>query len=343
MLPVCTLAGGPPVARHLAAASKACRQAVNEAWEDIVRRFPSRLYIVGGLNRQFKEMATVERYDPLLGRWESLSSLSTPRAGSTAETFAGRLYILGGELAGVALTVAERFDPWVSAWERLPDMNCGRIRPATAIFEGRIFVMGGFDGTRAMSSVECFDPTSRLWTVLPPMNRPRYASAATVHEGRLFIFGGELTDSGQRASVECFNSEARTWTLLPSVRSTLCGAALALTTSSSGCAAFALGGLGVSGQALTLAERIPLSRFIGDGAAEGDVVPEWVSLPPMPTSRHLASATTFRGGVVMAGGKGSTFEAVASVDVFSTESWSWEGLPPMQSPRLRAAVAGGRL
>lgn len=331
-LPVCTLAGGPPVARHLAAASRALRNAVSEAWGDLARRFPCRLYVIGGIDQGFHLVDTVERYDPLAGAWEALPRMDGPRAGPAAAVLAGRLYVLGGEARGHALRDAQRFDPWTGVWEALPPMQTGRIRAAAVVCGGFLYVLGGLDGSRPLRSVERYDPRKRIWEMLAPMNRPRYACAATVQDGCIYAFGGELTDAGMLASAECFNpqKDCGTWELLPAVRAPNCGASIAV----SGFQAFTLGGLGLSGQALSMAERLVFNH---------SEAPLWEPMPPMPTARHLASAAAFRGGVVVVGGKGPSFDAVRSVELFHPSTKSWEVLPPLPSPRLRAAVAGGCL
>jgi len=169
------------------------------------------------------------------------------------------------------------------------------------------------------------------------MQKPRYACAAIVKEGKIYAFGGELTDAGVQASVERYDPEAETWELLSAVRSPCCGAAVVVSSNQ----AFALGGLGLSGQALGTAERLALHGAADDEKTEQ--APTWSPLPPMPTPRHLASAAPFRGGVVVVGGKGTNFEAVRNVELYDPMSMSWEVLPPLPNARLRAAVAGGRL
>lgn len=338
-LPVCTLAGGPPVARHLAAASRALRNAVSEAWGDLARRFPCRLYVVGGIDQGYHLLDTVERYDPLAGAWEALPRMDGPRAGAAAAVLAGRLYVLGGEARGQALRDVQRFDPWTGAWEALPPMHCGRIRAAAVACDGFLYVLGGLDGSRALRSAERYDPRTRTWQVLGPMHRPRYACAATLQDGCIYAFGGELTESGVLASAECYNpyKDGGVWELLPAVRAPNCGAAIAV----SGGQAFTFGGLGLSGQALCMAEQLNLDHDDPDSIAH--MAPSWEQLPPMPTARHLASASAFRGGVVVVGGKGASFDAVRAVELFHPDTKSWEVLPPLPSPRLRAAVAGGCL
>lgn len=337
-LPICTLAGGPPVARHLAAASKALHRAVSEAWGDLARRFPCRLYVVGGINDGYRLVDTVERFDPLLGTWEVLPHMTTARAGPAAAVLAGRLYVLGGEARGTALKDVQRFDPWTSQWEAVPDMHIGRIRAATVVLDGCLYVLGGLDGAKPLSAVEKYDPTKKTWEVLAPMEKPRYACAAIVKDGQIYAFGGELADSGAQATIERYNPEAESWELLSNVRPPCCGAAVAATSNQ----AFALGGLGLSGQALGCAERMPLEGSMADDTLPAQA-PLWSPLPPMPTPRHLASAAPFRGGVVVVGGKGASFDAVRNVELYNPMDMTWEVLPPLSSPRLRTAVAAGRM
>jgi hypothetical protein len=218
-------------------------------------------------------------------------------------------------------------------------MNIGRIRAATAVLDGYLYVLGGLDGAKPLSAVERYDPRKQTWEVLAPMEKPRYACSAIVKEGKIYALGGELTETGVQASIERYDPEAETWELMSSVRPPCCGAALAVASNQ----AFALGGLGLSGQALGVAERMPLDRLVVEDMAEQVQVAHWAPLPPMPTPRHLASAAPFRGGVVVVGGKGPNFDAICNVELYDPMEMTWEVLPPLRSPRLRAAVVSGRL
>jgi len=328
-------AGGPPAARHLAAASRAFHHAVFECWEDLARWYPSRLYVVAGIDEAYRIIDAVERYDPMLGFWERLPPLSSPRSGASAATLAGRLYVLGGEACGRALRDAQRFDPWTNTWEQLPPMTTGRIRAATCIWDGYLYVIGGLDGARPLKAVERYDPRSRKWELLAPMQLARYACAATVLDGFLYAFGGGLAGTGSAATVERFSLDSGFWELMQSVRGPCCGASVAI---SSG-AVFTLGGLGLSGQALAIAEQLNLDQLVSSRPG----VVAWKPLPPMPTARHLATTASFQNCIAVVGGKGATFDAVRNVEVFDPDMWLWQKLPSLPKPRLRAAVAGGHL
>jgi hypothetical protein len=268
--------------------------------------------------------------------------LNSACAGSSAVVVAGKLYIIGGEASGHALNDVQRFDPWVGRWETLPSMHQGRIRAAVTDGDGCVFVLGGLDGTRPLNSVECFDEHTLAWQEMPAMVRPRYAGLATTQSQWIFAIFGELTDTGKKASIERYDRKKGLWELLPSVQQPPCGAATLL--AASGCVALTLGGLSLSGQALNVSRQITLEGLMTSNAEDDeDDSPRWTCLPPMPTPRHMASATSYDGGAVAIGGKGSTFEVVQTVEFFNPDNWNWEVLPPLQSPRLRAAVVGGHL
>jgi len=327
------------MAWNLAATCKSFHEAVCKAWGDLTRRFPCRLYVVGGLNNAFKEVDTAWRLNPADGEWEALPPVATPRAGAAIAAAGGKLYVLGGESSGHALRDVQRFDPLMGRWEELPPMLTGRIRAAAVFCGGYLYLLGGLDGSRPLSTAERYDPNTNTWEELPSMHCPRYACAAAAQpRGCVMAFGGELTDAGLNASMERYNPETSTWELLPTVRSPSCGSVMALT--AAGRTAFTVGGLGLSGQALPVAEQLPVGAALAAGQVQ---LPNWGPVPPMQTPRHLASAAGFGSGVVVVGGKGPTFEAVSNVEVFDPDANAWESLPSLPSPRLRSAVVSGRL
>lgn len=325
---VCALTG-PPEARQLAAVSKALANAVAEAWLDLQKQFPCRLYVIGGVDGEFRPLASVERFDPLVGSWETLPSIESPCAAASAAVLGGRLYVLGGEVQGRSLRDCQRFDPTLGIWESMPPLQVGRVRPGLVVTGGQLWALGGLDGARPLRSVERFDPHSRRWEFMPEMQRPRYACCAAVLGGTIFAIGGELTHAGVTHTAERFDEK---WRLLPAVPALRCAATLAVAAG----ALFSVGGLNPSGQAVGSTERMALEVFTSD-------MPTWEAMPAMPTARQAVSAAGFGGRLCVVGGKGATFEAVCQVEVFDPELRSWVSLPPLPVARLRAAVAGGHI
>eukprot|EP00931_Biecheleriopsis_adriatica_P103381 TRINITY_DN78224_c0_g1_i1.p1 TRINITY_DN78224_c0_g1~~TRINITY_DN78224_c0_g1_i1.p1 ORF type:complete len:328 (-),score=65.25 TRINITY_DN78224_c0_g1_i1:120-1103(-) len=325
--------GIPSVAPH---AEDALRRSNAGSKERAVER----LYVVGGLDSAYEAVDTVECYDPAKGHWDILPSINAPCHGACAIVAQGILYVLGGEVSGDALGDAQCFDPeGAQTWEQLPHMSFGRIKAAAVECQDCLYVMGGLDGFNALCSVERFDPKTCTWKEVAPMHRPRYGCSATcTQDGHIIVFGGELTEEGRLASVEVYSPEDDAWQLLPTIRSPLTGSAVVLT--ESGDAALSFGGLGLSGQALTFAERAILNGTIFSGEAKPNM-PIWSPLPTMRTARQQMSACAFMGGAVAVGGKSANSEASDKVEAFGADGF-WTELPPLSSSRLRPAVASGR-
>lgn len=293
-----------------------------------------RLYVIGGLDNSFAALDLVQRLDPTKHAWESLPPINSPRSACAAVVAGDFVYVFGGEISGQALSVVERFDPNRNVWDQLEPMIEHRIRPTTIFAHGFIYVLGGSDGTNSMTSVERYDIATNTWQTVSAMNRPRYACGATVQGGKILVFGGELAENGALASSEVYDPETDIWTPLPAVRTPLCGSSLLI--DASGNAAYAIGGLGLSGHALGVVERISLGPLIA--RAGSGPLPSWAHMPQMPTPRQLVSSTTFQGGFVAVGGKTVTSDASAKVEYFNASLGSWQELIPLPLARIRAAV-----
>lgn len=336
-LAVCSLADAPMTAGRVSTCSKALRGAIVKLLNELQRE---RLYVVGGLDDTFAPLSAVERFDPLDGSWEKLPPINTARHGACAAAFAGYLYVIGGEVSGVALRDVQRFCPRGSqTWETMPPTSIGRIRAAATACQEQLYVLGGNDGFSSLRSVERFDPSTSRWQAVAAMQKPRYACSAAARDDMIIVFSGELTETGAAASIEIYNVQADTWHLLPALRSPLCGSVPVL--KASGDEVFSFGGLGLSGQALTFAERANLKREESPYPALSGG-PSWSPLPPMLSARQQMSACTFQDGAVIVGGKGITSEAQSKVEMYS-ETTGWKALPSLLTARMRSAVVAGHI
>lgn len=352
-LSVCAFAGGPPVARHLAATSRALFFAIREAWGDIARQFPCRLYVMGGIDNAFRPLESVLRFDPSQGSWETLPPFPTARAGPAAVVFAGRVYVFGGEAGGRALQCAYRFDPCIGCWERLPPMQEGRIRAGAVVCGEYVYALGGLDGAQLLSSAERFCPSAQQWEALPAMQRARYACAAAVYNGSVFAFGGDATKLGAYASTERFNPNAFMWELLPLVNSPPCKSTIIATSG----AVFALGGVGLNGQSLAAFERVGLRTVLASNPCNEDLTDTSTadasttgesgdsSGESAPRGCHSQGGADEkvgrRSGTTTTGSSNGEKLHVAKNEALDAP-WTpppWEPLPPMQSARHLTSVA----
>eukprot|EP00927_Polykrikos_kofoidii_P025421 TRINITY_DN22836_c0_g1_i1.p1 TRINITY_DN22836_c0_g1~~TRINITY_DN22836_c0_g1_i1.p1 ORF type:complete len:427 (-),score=76.24 TRINITY_DN22836_c0_g1_i1:115-1395(-) len=245
-----------------------------------------------------------------------------------------RLYMCGGIDGNGCVSCVESLDPRVGAWEEAPSMLQCRGNAAAAMFAGSIFVCGGFDGQQVLSSVERFDPGARAWMQAPQLMQARRNAVLAAFAGRLLLCGGSGSDSAM-SSVECLEATpSAVWrpSRPMSQRRVSAGAAT--------CAGrlYVCGGV-CEDQPLRSVERLSPSS----GAV-------WHCAPPM-TQRRFQAATASVGGRVLfvVGGvdihRGTSLEALTSVEMFNPEGAAWESMRSMPVPLVggRAASIAGRL
>lgn len=129
-----------------------------------------RLYVVGGRTPGIRAadqqgLASVEVYSASSGAWASAAPLPAARASLAAVALAGRVYALGGETSGGAVSDAvTRYDPASQAWTALPAMPYRSHGLGAVVVAGAIYVMGGFGGASDAVGSE----SAALYRYIPP-------------------------------------------------------------------------------------------------------------------------------------------------------------------------------
>ncbi|GAB3769609.1 kelch repeat-containing protein [Spirosoma horti] len=113
-----------------------------------------KLYLAGGRNSTARinkvletTIAEVDVYDFKTGRWETLpasSNIPTQRAGATAVTQGGKVWIIGGETVQLlAHNEAEALDPKTNKWTAGPTLKQGRHGTQAVVHDGKIYIVAG--------------------------------------------------------------------------------------------------------------------------------------------------------------------------------------------------------
>jgi N-acetylneuraminic acid mutarotase len=113
-----------------------------------------KLYLAGGRNSTARinkvletTIAEVDVYDFKTGKWTTLpadSNIPTQRAGATAVTQGGKVWIMGGETVQLlAHNEAEALDPKTARWTSGPKMNQGRHGTQAVVYDGKIYIVAG--------------------------------------------------------------------------------------------------------------------------------------------------------------------------------------------------------
>ncbi|CAK9070274.1 unnamed protein product [Durusdinium trenchii] len=129
------------------------------------------LYVRGG-----HEVDSMERFDPLTHRWESLPPMQTPRYYAAMVAFNHRIYVCGGkdDNDSEELSSVEGFDPETGCWEVLPSMNSKRANAGIVASGGYVYICGGriysdSGPSTCLRSVERYCLARRCWELLPPI------------------------------------------------------------------------------------------------------------------------------------------------------------------------------
>ena len=94
---------------------------------------PTGIYIIGGYDGT-NYLASVERLDPVRGRWVEMSPMNTPRCTLAAAASADGQYIYAiGGFDGAALNIVERYSVQADVWTELPEMSDPRFMHACVL------------------------------------------------------------------------------------------------------------------------------------------------------------------------------------------------------------------
>lgn len=182
----------------------------------------------GTLGSAIPTLPTVyaEIYDPSIGEWVSVNSMSVARSAHTATALPdGRVLVVGGFRtvfgAGgpvdVANSSAEIYNPATRSWTSARSMRVARhSHTAVLLPNGRVLVAGGFSG-QSLRSAEIYDPATNTWTNAASLNVTRDTHTMTLlPNGMALVVGGvSATSSGASAlsSAELYDPNTNSWVL----------------------------------------------------------------------------------------------------------------------------------
>jgi non-specific serine/threonine protein kinase len=149
-----------------------------------------RVWVLGGRTRN--GLATqMLSLDLRTLRWARVRG-PRPREHLAATALRGRVYAIGGRLAGYDTNFAtvEAYDPRAGTWRPAPDLPDPRGGTGATALAGRIVSIGGEspDGTRR--TVWALRPGAARWTQLPDLPTPRHGLGVVALGGRVWAIAG---------------------------------------------------------------------------------------------------------------------------------------------------------
>lgn len=123
--------------------------------------------------------------------WMAHPSLPSIQSAPAAIAFEGRIFVIGGKVAGGVTGSTWRYDPSDKTWTPLNAKPTPVEDAGAVVLNGKIYIPGGrlADGTIS-NRLEIFDPALGAWTAGRPLPAPRSAYGIAAVDGRLYLFGG---------------------------------------------------------------------------------------------------------------------------------------------------------
>lgn len=279
-----------------------------------------------------------------VGRWTSLTSLTTIRGTPDAITLrGGEVLVAGGGVGALPTAASELYDPGTGRWSATGSLLQAR-RGARAVLlrDGRVLVAGGIAGARILASTEIFDPVSGRWAPTGSMHLPRLDDTLTLlPDGKVLAAGGASTagvagTAGGQAvritsSAELYNPATGTWARTRSMAAARFEASGTSLPDGGVLIAGGFGGPPAGGQFRPLA-----STEIYDPASGG-----FAPTANMSEARADQDAVALAGGpALVAGGLGGDgSSALASAERYSPTTRTWSEASPMRQARDAGAAA----
>ncbi|MDQ6824966.1 MAG: hypothetical protein M3007_05820 [Candidatus Eremiobacteraeota bacterium] len=153
----------------------------------------SHIYVAGG---RIEDLVSNKfwRYDVANDTWVELPSMPVPRYGAVMQTYADKLYVIGGAVShGNDERSIEIYDIAHAQWTLQENaLTGGRTAMGSAMLDDRIALLGGRDDEeRNLSTCDLYDPVRNRWSACSPLRVPRSDFGLSVVAGRLVAVGGD--------------------------------------------------------------------------------------------------------------------------------------------------------
>lgn len=137
------------------------------------------------------ETRLVERYDSKRNSWEILPELNKPRLASSAVSYCGNIWVIGGSYNLEIYDSIEILSN--NGWVEPPfTLTTKRARHTSIVHQKILYNFGGYDGRRFLNTIEKYQPDNEIFVLLENNHllKARSRSSICCSNGEIYIFGG---------------------------------------------------------------------------------------------------------------------------------------------------------
>jgi N-acetylneuraminic acid mutarotase len=276
------------------------------------------VYIIGG-SGPGGLLGKVEKFNVQDQTVVAVTNKLLPRRYHTAQSFEGKIYIIGGVVAGprfsqIETNRVERYDPKTNEVKKLAPLPTPRSMPASVLYNGKIYVIGGsiikdvvqiekkyYDERLAFyysGAVEIYDIAANKWT--RGSDKPTWSVCdAVLYNGKIYAVGGY--NRLPQNTFEAYDIETDRWEKLPDLPFTIS----------------AHRGAVLSGKIYTFGDYYDLNRVCQYDFATGEWSMLYTNFKP---SRHNAVATCGGAIYIFGGNVASSNSWLNDIQVFRPPS-----------------------
>jgi serine/threonine protein kinase/N-acetylneuraminic acid mutarotase len=286
-----------------------------------------RLIVLGGVGADGQLLNTTEVFDGT--SWKLGTPIPTPRQMLGAASDGKLVYALGGSTGSSDLATVETYDPAANAWTPQSELPGRRSDFGVAIADGRLVVVGGMSQGQPIKSVVALDLATQSWNGLPDLATARHGMAVAGVGKNIYSIGGangpgdsQITSSAESLKLAPRKPQpASEWRVLPDAPTERLMMAWA-----------------VLGDEIWIAGGMRHGETLSTVESYNAKTGAWQTRPSLPIPLHHATATTYRGEMVVIGGTSDNL-ADASNKVFAFRGGNWTELPNLIHARAAAAAA----
>lgn len=169
------------------------------------------IHVLGGVVGCGPSTGVNEVYDITTGAWHPETPMAQ-RYGQSVVSHAGKIYVLGGFVAGQGLNRVDEYDPSTQAWTARSPMPTGRGHMAAALLDGRVYTLSGCCGPAGTEdpvnrAVEVYDIATDTWTTRSARDFLTHSAGAAAVGPYIYLVGA----NDDRRGVKRYDPASDTW------------------------------------------------------------------------------------------------------------------------------------